>query len=48
LWEKYKEITKIESPKDALDELGVKRYCCRAIFLGTIDEDNIINFSNLD
>ncbi len=48
LWEKYKEITKSESPKDALDELGLKRYCCRAIFLGTIDEDNIINFSNLD
>lgn len=48
LWEKYKEIIRSESPKDALDELGLKRYCCRAIFLGTIDEDNIINFSNLE
>ncbi len=48
LWEKYRDIIKSESPKDALDELGVKRYCCRAIFLGTIDEDNVINFSNLE
>ncbi len=48
LWEKYKDKLKAESPKEALDELGLKRYCCRAVFLGTIDEDNIINFSNLD
>ncbi|MCL5420549.1 MAG: hypothetical protein M1284_02220 [Candidatus Parvarchaeota archaeon] len=31
-----------------MDELGLERYCCRAMFLGTVDEDNIINFSNLD
>ncbi len=48
LWEKYKEGTKERPTKEVLDELGLDRYCCRAIFLGTIDEDNIINFSNLD
>ncbi len=48
LWEEYKEKIKTESPKQALDELGLKRYCCRAMFLGTIEnEDEIINFSEL-
>ncbi len=47
-WEKYKEETKERSPKEVLDELGIKRYCCRAVFLGAVDEDNIINFSNMD
>ena len=48
LWEPYSEKIKSSSPKEALDGLGLERYCCLAIFLGTIDEDNIINFSNLD
>ncbi len=48
LWEDYREKVKKEPIKKVLDELGLKRYCCRAIFLGTIDEDNIINFSNLE
>ena len=38
LWEEYKErISKGESKKEALDSLGLKRYCCRALFLGHID-----------
>ena len=38
LWEGYKERTeKGEDPKKVLDELGLKRYCCRALFLGHID-----------
>ncbi len=45
LWEDYQEKIKTESPKQALDELGVKRYCCRAIFLSTVDDSEIINFS---
>ena len=28
---------KNEEPKKALDELGLERYCCRALFLGHID-----------
>ncbi|MEW6592477.1 MAG: DNA-directed RNA polymerase subunit N [Candidatus Hadarchaeota archaeon] len=26
-----------EDPKKVLDELGLKRYCCRAAILGSID-----------
>ena len=38
LWEKYKErITKEENPKKVLDDLGLERYCCRAVFLGHVD-----------
>lgn len=38
LWEKFKErVAKGEEPKKILDELGVERYCCRAVFLGHID-----------
>ncbi len=34
LWEKYKkEIAKGRDPKEVLDELGLKRYCCRTVFL---------------
>lgn len=34
LHEKYKELVKSgKSPKDALDELKIKRYCCRRMFL---------------
>ena len=47
-WEKYKAEIADKSPKEVLDELGIKRYCCRAVFLGTVDEDNIINFSNME
>lgn len=35
LYEKYKElILEGKTQKQALDELGVERYCCRAQFLG--------------
>ena len=38
LWEEYGErCKKGESKKDVLDELGLERYCCRAMFLGHID-----------
>jgi DNA-directed RNA polymerase subunit N (RpoN/RPB10) len=38
LWKSYKEkLEKNEEPKKALDELGLERYCCRALFLGHID-----------
>ena len=38
LWEPYQEkIKKGESKKKALDELGLERYCCRAVFLGHVD-----------
>jgi DNA-directed RNA polymerase subunit N len=38
LWEPFKErVKKGEKSKKVLDELGVERYCCRAIFLGHVD-----------
>lgn len=34
LWKKYREeVAKGRSPKEVLDELGVTKYCCRAVFL---------------
>ena len=38
LWSDYSERTsKGEHPKQVMDELGLERYCCRALFLGHID-----------
>ncbi len=38
LWEEYDERSKKgESKKDILDDLGIERYCCRAMFLGHVD-----------
>ena len=30
-------VKKGENPKKVLDELGLERYCCRALFLGHVD-----------
>ncbi len=38
LWEQYKErIASGEDRKKIMDELGLERYCCRALFLGHLD-----------
>ena len=38
LWEEFVERTKSREPrKRVLDELGLERYCCRALFLGHVD-----------
>jgi DNA-directed RNA polymerase subunit N len=38
LWETFKErVVKGENRKKVLDELGLDRYCCRALFLGHVD-----------
>lgn len=38
LWEKYKkQVEDGEDPAKVLDELGLERYCCRALFLGHVD-----------
>ena len=37
-WAKYKEkIAAGEEPGKVFDELGLDRYCCRAVFLGQKD-----------
>ncbi len=34
LWEKYKErVAAGETPEKVLNDLGIERYCCRALFL---------------
>ena len=43
LWEDFKErVQKGESAKEVLDNLGLKRYCCRALFLGHVDLIDIV------
>ena len=38
LWEDFKaRLEKGEDRKKVLDELGLERYCCRAVFLGHVD-----------
>ena len=39
LWEEFKERTKDkgEDPKKVLDDLGLKRYCCRSLFIAHVD-----------
>ena len=39
LWEEFKERTETngENTKTVMDELGLKRYCCRALFLGNVE-----------
>lgn len=38
LWEDYKKrVEEGEDPKKVMDELGLDRYCCRALFMGHID-----------
>lgn len=38
LWDEYKKRVEAgEEPGKVLDDLGVKRYCCRQVFLGHVD-----------
>ncbi|MCK4635190.1 MAG: DNA-directed RNA polymerase subunit N [Candidatus Aenigmarchaeota archaeon] len=38
LWEEFnKEVEKGNDPKKVLDKLGLKRYCCRSLFLTHVD-----------
>lgn len=38
LWEEFKEKSVSgEDKKLVMDELGLERYCCRALFIGHVD-----------
>jgi DNA-directed RNA polymerase subunit N len=38
LWEDFsKRVQAGEDPKKVLDDLGLKKYCCRALFLTHVD-----------
>lgn len=44
LWEEFKDRTgKGEDKKKVLDELGLDRMCCRSIFLGQVDNLELVN-----
>jgi DNA-directed RNA polymerase subunit N len=44
LWEEFKKkCSDGEDSKKLMDEQGLKRYCCRAIFLGQSDNLELIN-----
>ena len=44
LYKKFKEeVDAGKTAKQALDELGVERYCCRAAFLGQTDTLELVN-----
>ena len=43
LWEEFKQrVTGGEERKKVLDELGLERYCCRAVFLGHVDLIDVV------
>jgi len=46
LWEEYiKRVKQGEHPAKVLDDLGVKRYCCRRMFLSHVEiADEILHF----
>ena len=45
LYEEFKEIQEKKGTKEALDEVGVERSCCRAMLMGHVDLiDTIASF----
>jgi DNA-directed RNA polymerase subunit N len=47
-YEEFKKRIEAENPKDVLDSLGVKRYCCRRMILSQIDFiDELIKFDEM-
>ena len=45
-WETFKEkVSKGQKPAKVLDELGVKRYCCRSVMITHVDLlNNVSNY----
>jgi len=41
-YDKYKELIKSKTAEEALDDLGVRRYCCRRMFMSHVDIVNQI------
>ncbi len=39
MWERYLELLRNGTPKEALDKLGLKRYCCRRMLLTHVDTE---------
>ncbi len=45
LWEEFKDRVekKGEDPAKVFDEIGLERYCCRAMFIGQEDTLELVN-----
>ena len=44
LWQEFKKrVADGEAPGKVLDELGLERYCCRAMFMGHEDYLELVN-----
>ena len=44
LWEEFKERTdKGEDAKKVFEDLDIERYCCRSVFLGQVDNLELVN-----
>lgn len=49
LWEEYlRRVRQGEEPGKVLDDLGVKRYCCRRMFLSHVEiADEVLYFPKI-
>ncbi len=48
-WEKYKKLLdENKTKKEALDTVGLKRYCCRSIFMSHVESiDTLLKYDSL-
>jgi len=47
-YEDYKDALKKSKPADVLDKMGIKRYCCRRMFLSHVDiSSEVLNYERL-
>ena len=47
-YEEYKDMLKKQKPADALDKMGVRRYCCRRMFLSHVElASEVLNYERL-
>jgi len=48
-WEEFaRRVSQGEDPKKVLDDLGIKRYCCRRMFLSHVEIiDEILKFEEM-
>lgn len=49
LYEQYKKfLADGKKPKEAMDELGIHRYCCRRMFISHVElEDEVIKYRKM-
>ncbi|MEM2948064.1 MAG: DNA-directed RNA polymerase subunit N [Candidatus Anstonellales archaeon] len=49
MYEQYKKLVADgKSPKEAMDELGINRYCCRRMFITHVElEDEVIKYRKM-